>query len=113
MRSEFPWDRLLLVLCGFLFAVHGSYGECPARCLCFRSTVRCMFLQLDKVPDIPPETTVLSLINLIWAPLAPSFAAGHRFSYKLASVDLARWIPLRINYGQWASSRLSLFATTD
>ncbi|GBN05947.1 hypothetical protein AVEN_275332-1 [Araneus ventricosus] len=59
MWPEFPWGRLLLVVCGLLFVVHGSYGECPARCLCFRSTVRCMFLQLDKVPDIPPETTVL------------------------------------------------------
>ena len=31
--------------------------RCPARCLCFRTTVRCMFLQLEKVPPVPVETT--------------------------------------------------------
>ncbi|XP_021933010.1 peroxidasin isoform X6 [Zootermopsis nevadensis] len=36
-------------------------AQCPARCLCFRTTVRCMFLQLDKVPEVPPETTILDL----------------------------------------------------
>lgn len=34
-------------------------AQCPARCLCFRTTVRCMFLQLDRVPEVPPETTIL------------------------------------------------------
>ena len=33
--------------------------RCPARCLCFRSTVRCMFLQLDQVPAVPANTTIL------------------------------------------------------
>ncbi|KAK7869718.1 hypothetical protein R5R35_011787 [Gryllus longicercus] len=32
---------------------------CPAKCLCFRTTVRCMFLQLDNVPQVPTETTIL------------------------------------------------------
>lgn len=39
----------------------GSSGSirCPTRCLCFRSTVRCMFLQLDRVPQVPSNTTIL------------------------------------------------------
>jgi len=32
---------------------------CPASCVCFRTTVRCMFLQLDSVPDVPDSTTIL------------------------------------------------------
>uniref|UniRef100_A0A4D5R9E2 Peroxidasin n=1 Tax=Scolopendra viridis TaxID=118503 RepID=A0A4D5R9E2_SCOVI len=35
--------------------------NCPDRCLCFRTTVRCMFLHLDHVPPVPPETTILDL----------------------------------------------------
>ena len=33
--------------------------RCPSRCLCFRSTVRCMFLELDQVPAVPANTTIL------------------------------------------------------
>jgi len=32
---------------------------CPPSCVCFRTTVRCMFLQLDAVPDVPDSTTIL------------------------------------------------------
>jgi len=35
--------------------VHG----CPPSCVCFSTTVRCMFLQLDAVPDVPDPTTIL------------------------------------------------------
>ncbi|XP_044733835.1 peroxidasin isoform X3 [Chrysoperla carnea] len=34
---------------------------CPKKCLCFRKTVRCMFLHLDRIPKIPVETTILDL----------------------------------------------------
>nr|XP_024642997.1 peroxidasin-like protein [Macaca nemestrina] len=34
---------------------------CPSRCLCFKSTVRCMHLMLDHIPQIPQQTTVLDL----------------------------------------------------
>ncbi|ODM97861.1 Peroxidasin-like protein [Orchesella cincta] len=36
-----------------------THNQCPLRCLCFRTTVRCMFLHLEKVPDVPDDTTVL------------------------------------------------------
>ncbi|XP_052121607.1 peroxidasin [Frankliniella occidentalis] len=35
--------------------------HCPNRCVCFKTTVRCMFLQLDHVPRVPPDTTILDL----------------------------------------------------
>ncbi|XP_074062925.1 putative oxidoreductase PXDNL isoform X5 [Macrotis lagotis] len=34
---------------------------CPSRCLCFKSTVRCMHLMLDHIPRVPQQTTVLDL----------------------------------------------------
>ncbi|XP_014669845.1 PREDICTED: peroxidasin homolog [Priapulus caudatus] len=35
---------------------------CPDRCLCFSTTVRCMFLQFDEIPDdVPDSTTILDL----------------------------------------------------
>ncbi|XP_013398080.1 peroxidasin isoform X2 [Lingula anatina] len=51
--------KLLLYL-ALLF--HSSIAQpCPSRCLCFRTTVRCMFLHLEKIPQVPPETTILDL----------------------------------------------------
>ncbi|XP_048353880.1 peroxidasin-like [Sphaerodactylus townsendi] len=38
-----------------------SASPCPSRCLCFRTTVRCMHLMLEAVPDVPPQTNVLDL----------------------------------------------------
>ncbi|XP_023663422.2 peroxidasin isoform X1 [Paramormyrops kingsleyae] len=35
--------------------------SCPSRCLCFRTTVRCMHLMLETVPAVPPQTTILDL----------------------------------------------------
>lgn len=45
-----------------------SQENCPEKCVCIRgSTVRCMFLQLDRVPSgIPPTTTVLCVYKLIF-----------------------------------------------
>ncbi|KAM8809372.1 peroxidasin homolog [Eudromia elegans] len=34
---------------------------CPSRCLCFRTTVRCMHLMLEGVPAVSPQTTILDL----------------------------------------------------
>uniref|UniRef100_A0A8C5HXK5 Ig-like domain-containing protein n=1 Tax=Gouania willdenowi TaxID=441366 RepID=A0A8C5HXK5_GOUWI len=51
------------LICLFCFIV---YGEClglccPSRCLCFRTTVRCMHLNLETVPVVSPQTTILDL----------------------------------------------------
>lgn len=45
-----------------------SQENCPEKCVCIRgSTVRCMFLQLDRVPSgIPPTTTVLYVYKLLF-----------------------------------------------
>ncbi|XP_074144108.1 peroxidasin homolog isoform X2 [Sminthopsis crassicaudata] len=38
-----------------------SNGGCPSRCLCFRTTVRCMHLMLESVPAVSPQTSILDL----------------------------------------------------
>ncbi|KAK3563805.1 hypothetical protein QTP86_034530, partial [Hemibagrus guttatus] len=35
--------------------------SCPSRCLCFRTTVRCMHLNLETAPTVSPQTTILDL----------------------------------------------------
>jgi len=51
---------LLLLLVFSLSSFSSAAAECPAKCMCFKTTVRCMFLHLDRIPDrISPTTTVL------------------------------------------------------
>ncbi|XP_008185071.1 LOW QUALITY PROTEIN: peroxidasin [Acyrthosiphon pisum] len=53
---------LLLLLVFSLSSFPLAAAECPAKCMCFKTTVRCMFLHLDRIPDrISPTTTVLDL----------------------------------------------------
>ena len=71
--SKYPIIGLLLKMCanvsvllvlvavmiaGIVVPVSAEI-RCPSRCLCFRSTVRCMFLELDQVPSVPLNTTIL------------------------------------------------------
>ncbi|KAG8512340.1 Peroxidasin [Galemys pyrenaicus] len=66
-RSARPARRglLALALCLCLFwgplaAVSQKPGAgCPSRCLCFRTTVRCMHLLLEAVPAVAPQTSIL------------------------------------------------------
>ncbi|KAJ8305375.1 hypothetical protein KUTeg_015920 [Tegillarca granosa] len=58
---------ILFVCC--LNVIHMQEFGCPSKCVCFRTTVRCMYLQLDKIPTgIPPDTTVLlrNCIHRCW-----------------------------------------------
>lgn len=52
-----------LVLCFAWWAmavVASKQGAgCPSRCLCFRTTVRCMHLLLEAVPAVAPQTSIL------------------------------------------------------
>ncbi|XP_023374195.1 peroxidasin homolog [Otolemur garnettii] len=56
---------LALTLCccwGALAVVAQKPGAgCPSRCLCFRTTVRCMHLLLETVPAVAPQTSILDL----------------------------------------------------
>lgn len=56
---------LALVMCccwGVLAVVAQKPGNgCPSRCLCFRTTVRCMHLLLEAVPAVAPQTSILDL----------------------------------------------------
>lgn len=36
-----------------------SNAPCPGECVCFRRNVRCMRLELDEIPKIPLQTTLL------------------------------------------------------
>ncbi|XP_057200052.1 peroxidasin homolog isoform X1 [Triplophysa rosa] len=52
----------LSVLCVFLLSSGPNpVLSCPSRCLCFRTTVRCMHLNLETVPAVLPQTTILDL----------------------------------------------------
>ncbi|KAE9532558.1 hypothetical protein AGLY_009639 [Aphis glycines] len=56
---------LLVLLAFFLPSFPSAAAECPAKCMCFKTTVRCMYLNLDRIPDrISPTTTVLECIDL-------------------------------------------------
>ncbi|XP_077547312.1 peroxidasin isoform X2 [Haemaphysalis longicornis] len=57
------WSRTLRVLVLLLAAaaVNASTRPCPRGCLCVGKTVRCMFLKLNFVPEVPEDTTVLDL----------------------------------------------------
>lgn len=60
--SPGPVLLVLLTLWTVELSVVGAQTDqtrCPSRCLCFRTTVRCMFLQLDHIPSVPHDTTVL------------------------------------------------------
>lgn len=52
-----------LLLCfawGAMAVVASKPGAgCPSRCLCFRTTVRCMHLLLEAVPAVAPQTSIL------------------------------------------------------
>jgi len=57
----FPLLQFLLLVLS-LSSFSSVTAECPAKCMCFKTTVRCMFLHLDRIPDrISPVTTVLDL----------------------------------------------------
>ncbi|KAM6457875.1 peroxidasin homolog isoform 1-T2 [Liasis olivaceus] len=38
-----------------------SASSCPSRCLCFRTTVRCMHLMLEIIPEVSLQTNILDL----------------------------------------------------
>ncbi|XP_061699023.1 peroxidasin isoform X1 [Syngnathoides biaculeatus] len=52
---------LLTAACLLLASGPQSVLCCPSRCLCFRTTVRCMHLNLETVPAVSPQTTILDL----------------------------------------------------
>ncbi|XP_077147460.1 peroxidasin homolog [Ranitomeya variabilis] len=57
-RAGWMW---LAFAAGLLLAFPQQSSSCPSRCLCFRTTVRCMHLMLEHVPTVSPQTTILDL----------------------------------------------------
>ncbi|XP_067878217.1 peroxidasin homolog isoform X1 [Heterodontus francisci] len=58
-----PWKiRSLLAVAWLLLVIFPPWSTaCPSRCLCFRTTVRCMHLMLENIPAVSPQTTILDL----------------------------------------------------
>ncbi|XP_025414853.1 peroxidasin homolog [Sipha flava] len=53
---------LLLFLIASSLSFTAVRAECPAKCMCFKTTVRCMFQQFDRIPGaISEDTTILDL----------------------------------------------------
>uniref|UniRef100_A0A8C4R6Q2 Peroxidasin n=1 Tax=Eptatretus burgeri TaxID=7764 RepID=A0A8C4R6Q2_EPTBU len=60
--GSLPGSLCLLFLLCLSARPRGTALACPERCLCFRSTVRCMHLRLERVPEaIGPQTSILDL----------------------------------------------------
>lgn len=53
--------RILLYSILFFNIITLPVHACPDRCICFRTTVRCMHLHLGSIPAVPENTTVLDL----------------------------------------------------
>lgn len=56
--SDRMGPSLLLVAAAFGLAVAAS-ERCPPKCMCSKTTLRCMFLPIERVPHIPRNTTIL------------------------------------------------------
>ncbi|XP_064190296.1 peroxidasin isoform X1 [Anguilla rostrata] len=68
--------------------------SCPSRCLCFRTTVRCMHLMLETVPAVSPQTTILDLrFNKIKDLLPGSFRRLKNLNTLLLNNNQIRRIP--------------------
>uniref|UniRef100_A0A224YXI4 Peroxidase n=1 Tax=Rhipicephalus zambeziensis TaxID=60191 RepID=A0A224YXI4_9ACAR len=65
MHGKMPpaWSLLQFVCVASLLRIFAfaSTAPCPQGCLCVGTTVRCMFLNFEHVPQVPENTTVLDL----------------------------------------------------
>lgn len=54
---------IVLLLAGFIIEVSSQQEifDCPKKCWCYHTSVRCMFQSLTWVPKVPKNTTVLDL----------------------------------------------------
>lgn len=52
---------LVIVVAAAAGGADATTVRCPSKCLCFRTTVRCMFLGLKRIPPVPTKTTILDL----------------------------------------------------
>ncbi|XP_073530329.1 peroxidasin homolog isoform X1 [Phyllobates terribilis] len=77
-----------------LLAFPQQSSSCPSRCLCFRTTVRCMHLMLENVPTVSPQTTILDLrFNRIKDIQAGAFRHLKNLNTLLLNNNLIKRIP--------------------
>uniref|UniRef100_A0A3Q2QIY6 Peroxidasin n=1 Tax=Fundulus heteroclitus TaxID=8078 RepID=A0A3Q2QIY6_FUNHE len=81
--------RLLLALLALIACGPQSALCCPSRCLCFRTTVRCMHLNLETVPAVSPQTTILNFLF----PLRTTNVHSLFFSHSLLNNNHIQRIP--------------------
>uniref|UniRef100_A0A4W3JWJ6 Uncharacterized protein n=1 Tax=Callorhinchus milii TaxID=7868 RepID=A0A4W3JWJ6_CALMI len=68
--------------------------SCPSRCLCFRTTVRCMHLMLDHIPKVAPQTVILDLrFNRIRTIPPGAFKKLKNLNTLLLNNNQIKWIP--------------------
>ncbi|CAL7935809.1 unnamed protein product [Xylocopa violacea] len=86
----------LSVVCALLLILSPSHAdqwkngrnvECPHKCMCFGTTVRCMFQKLNRVPRVPANTTVLDLRFNNIAEIRPDSFHGLRSLHTLLLND--------------------------
>uniref|UniRef100_W5MFK7 Peroxidasin like n=1 Tax=Lepisosteus oculatus TaxID=7918 RepID=W5MFK7_LEPOC len=69
-------------------------STCPSRCLCVRTTVRCMHLMLDHIPKVSPQTTILDLrFNRIREITPGAFKKMKNLNTLLLNNNQIEWIP--------------------
>uniref|UniRef100_A0A182R063 Ig-like domain-containing protein n=1 Tax=Anopheles farauti TaxID=69004 RepID=A0A182R063_9DIPT len=59
--------KLLLIATIVLLSLNVALTEalgCPPKCSCQQRTVRCVKQQLDKVPEMPPDTSIIRALKL-------------------------------------------------
>ena len=87
--------RRVLVLGFCLLTLLASGTACPNRCLCYRTTVRCMFLQLDEIPQVSPETTIL------WVQTNTGYIHAVPYRNLVFRADLATGIDVDVLEWHW------------
>ncbi|XP_053365553.1 peroxidasin [Clarias gariepinus] len=95
VRSLPALIRAVCVLCVCVCALLAlPAAPCPSRCLCFRSTVRCMHLNLESVPSVSALTTILDLrFNKIKDLQPGAFRRLRNLNTLLLNNNLIRRIP--------------------
>ncbi|XP_077302328.1 peroxidasin [Arctopsyche grandis] len=58
--AKWSWSCWLTVVM-LVISWSAPASACPKGCVCVRRTVRCMHLQMDSVPLVSPDTTILDL----------------------------------------------------
>ncbi|XP_043916354.1 peroxidasin homolog [Protopterus annectens] len=89
--------KLFLSVLGCLLSQCVFSVACPSRCLCFKTTFRCMHLMLEHIPKVPYQTTILDLrFNRIRDLQSGSFKKLTNLNTLLLNNNLIKRIPRKV-----------------